>query len=184
MPCCTIGFPEMYEIFMSIEKTTSGKETFRPMKLLCYKSIVQSIAEMMQKPGILDLLNYWKLCSIPNGVLTDIYDGVVRKSFVTINGEDFLQSRYGIGLLLSVDWFQPYKHVQYSVGAIYLVVLNLPRSLRYLRENMILAGIIPGPNELSLHINSFLEQLVAELNRLWKGVEIETMEGKQNFLQL
>ena len=49
---------------------------------------------------------------------------------------------------------------------------------------MILAGIIPGPNEPSLHINSFLEQLVAELNRLWKGVEIETMEGKQKFLQL
>ena len=46
---------------------------------------------------------------------------------------------------------------------------------------MILAGIIPGPNELSLHINSFLEQLVVELNKLWKGVEIETMEGKQNF---
>ena len=118
-------------------KITSGKETFRPMKLFCYKSIVQSIAEMVQKPGILHLLNRWKLRSIPNGILADIYDGVVWKLFLTVNGEDFLQSRYGIGLLLSVDWFQPYKHVQYSVGAIHLVVLNLPRSLRYLRENMI-----------------------------------------------
>ena len=84
--------------------------------------------------------------------MADIYDGVVWKSFLTVNGEDFLQSRYGIGLLLSVDWFQPYKHVQYSVGAIYLVVLNLPYSLRYLRENMILAGVIPSPNQPSLHI--------------------------------
>ena len=53
-------------------KTTSGKETFRPMKLFCYKSIVQSIAEMVQKPEILDLLNHWKLRSIPNGILADI----------------------------------------------------------------------------------------------------------------
>ena len=43
---------------------------------------------------------------------------------------------------------------------------------------MILAGIIPGPNMLSLHINSFLEQLLVSL---WKGLVIEAMEGKQNF---
>ena len=64
----------------------------------------------------------------------------------------------------NVDWFQPYKHVQYSVGAIYLIVLNLPCNLRYYRkENMILVGIIPGPYEPSLGINSFLEPLVIDL---------------------
>ena len=41
---------------------------------------------------------------------------------------------------------------------------------------------MPGPHEPSLHINSFLEQLVAELNKLWKGVEIETSEGKNTLL--
>ena len=40
---------------VKIVKITFGKETFRPIKLFCYKSIVQSIAEMVQKPGILDL---------------------------------------------------------------------------------------------------------------------------------
>ena len=29
-----------------------------------------------------------------------------------------------------------------------------------------------------ISINSFLEQLVSELNKLWKGVEIQTNEGK------
>ena len=47
---------------------------------------------------------------------------------------------------------------------------------------MILAAIMPGPHEPSLHINSFLEQLVAELNKLWKGVEIKTSEGKNTLL--
>ena len=33
-------------------------------------------------------------------------------------------------LLLSVntDWFQPFKRTRYSVGVMYLVVLNLPRN--------------------------------------------------------
>ena len=62
--------------------------------------------------------------------------------------------------LINVDWFQPYKHVQYSVGAVYLAVLNFPGRLRYRQQNMIFVGIIPGPHEPSLHINPFLELLV------------------------
>ena len=44
---------------------------------------------------------------------------------------------------------------------------------------MLLVGIIPRPREPSLDINSFLEPVVADLLKLWKGVEIETSEGKQ-----
>lgn len=36
---------------------------------------------------------------------------------------------------------------QYSVGAIYLIVLNLPRHERFKEENIILVGMTPGPNE-------------------------------------
>ena len=50
-------------------------------------------------------------------------------------------------ILLHLYWFQPYTHTQTSIGVIYLTVLNLPRYLRYKRENVILVGIIPGPNE-------------------------------------
>ena len=42
---------------------------------------------------------------------------------------------------------------------------------------MILVGIIPGPHEPSLHINSYLEPLVEELVALWKGVTMTTLEG-------
>jgi hypothetical protein len=90
-----------------------------------------------------------------------------------------LSDRYSLGLLINVDWFQPYKHVNYSVGAIYIAILNFPRRLRFRRENMILVGIIPGPHEPSLHINSFLEPLVQDLLKLWKGIEMPTTEGTQ-----
>ena len=61
---------------------------------------------------------------------------------------------------MNVDWFSPFKHTPYSAGAVYLSVMNLPRSKRFVKENMILVGLIPGPNERSLNINSYLEPLV------------------------
>lgn len=44
---------------------------------------------------------------------------------------------------------------------------------------MILVGVIPGPHEPSLHINSYLEQFVHDLLKLWHGIEMLTMEGTQ-----
>ena len=128
---------------------------------------------------MLDILNKWKNRALPSGVMADIYDGSVWKSFLTIDGNEFLSRRYTFGLLINVDWFQPYAHVQYSVGAIYLAILNFPRQLRYRRENMVLIGVIPGPHEPSLHINALLEPLVDELLKLWKGIEMPTTEGNQ-----
>ncbi|XP_031548964.1 uncharacterized protein LOC116286545 [Actinia tenebrosa] len=72
--------------------------------------------------------------------------------------------------MLNVDWFQPYKHTNYSCGVIYLVVMNLPREERFKTENVILVGIITGPNEPKGNINSFLQPLVSELTDLWDGV--------------
>ena len=46
-----------------------------------------------------------------NGVMADVYDGVVWNSFLTVDGKDFFNSRYSIGLMINVDWFQPYKHM-------------------------------------------------------------------------
>ena len=92
-------------------KTAIGTRVLQPIKVFCYKSIIESIGELVQRPGMLDLLNHWKSRTIPNGDMADVYDGLVWKSFLTVDGKDFLKSRYSIGLLISVDWFQPYKHV-------------------------------------------------------------------------
>ena len=69
--------------------------------------------------------------------------------------------------MLNIDWFQPFKHSVYSVGALYIRIMNLPRSVRFKPENVILVGLIPGPHEPRLNINSYLQPLVAELNQLF-----------------
>ena len=44
---------------------------------------------------------------------------------------------------------------------------------------MILIGVLQGPHEPSLHINSFIETFVQELLKLWKVIEMPTSEGTQ-----
>jgi len=55
---------------------------------------------------------------------------------------------------------------------IYITILNLPRFLRYKRENIILVGLIPGPHEPKNDINSFLKPLVDELQDFWAGISL------------
>ena len=57
---------------------------------------------------------------------------------------------------LNLDWFQPFERTQYSVGVIYAVILNLARSIRFKPENVLIIGIIPGPDEPPLVINSYI----------------------------
>ena len=105
-----------------------------------------------------------------NNCLTEIYDGFVWKEF--FDSESSFSSKYSFAFALNVDWFQPYTHTKSSIGAIYLTVLNLPRYIRYKRENVILLGIIPGPHEPKYDINSFLKPLVDELQQFWVGINL------------
>ncbi|XP_019624867.1 PREDICTED: uncharacterized protein LOC109470372 [Branchiostoma belcheri] len=104
--------------------------------------------------------------------MTDVYDGQVWKDFQhdNISGNPFLSEPIDLALMLNCDWYQPYKHSEYSVGVLYLVILNLPREERFKEENLIIVGLIPGPKEPKLDINTFLEPLVEELQDLWNGV--------------
>ena len=46
---------------------------------------------------------------------------------------------------------------------------------RFLQENVILVGVIPGPREPQFDINSFLKPLVDDLLLLWNGVLMDTI---------
>ena len=98
------------------------------------------------------------------------YDGNVWKELQDIDGIPFLSIPHNYCFTMNVDWFNPYDRTEYSVGAIYLVIQNLPRSERYKFENVILVGMIPGPKEPKRDMNSYLSPLVTELNQLFQGV--------------
>lgn len=143
----------------------SGTRRFYPFKWFCCRSIKESLREMVSRPGFEDLCEKWRDRNIPEGKQEDVMDGKVWKEF---NGEkyNFFTQERCYGLMLNVDWFRPFKHVQYSVGAVYLTILNLPKPERYKRKNVILAGIIPHMGS-EPKTNTFLSYLVEELKEAW-----------------
>ena len=132
-----------------------------------YQSLKDAASRLLKRKGFLEKCELWKAKTTNSDYLCDVYDGKVWQDF-----QSFLMQPYSWCLALNVDWFQPFTHVSDSVGALYLVVLNLPREERYRKENMMLVGIIPGPHEPSLNINSYLTPLVLELQAFYSGVDI------------
>ena len=154
--------------------STRGKIYLHPWLIYCFKSVRESLSDMLQKPSFIEKCELWKQRTVSDGVYSDVYDGQVWKDFLNYDGVPFLSAPFNFGLHLNVDWFQPFDRTQHSEGAVYLSILNLPRQERFLKENVILVGIIPGPKEPELLMNSFLQPLVDELKALWEGVVMYT----------
>ena len=77
--------------------------------------------------------------------------------------------------MINLDWFQPFKSAVYSCEAIYGVICNLPRDIRFKRENMLTLALLPGPNEVKLDkINHYLAPIIDELLELWDGFNLPT----------
>jgi hypothetical protein len=68
--------------------------------------------------------------------------------------------------MLNVDWFQPFKHTNCSIGVIYLAFFNLPREERFKCQNIILVGVIPDM-KTEPKTNTFMNLLVNELKEAW-----------------
>ena len=46
--------------------------------------------------------------------------------------------------------------------------------MRFKPENMLILGLMPGPNEASLHqINYYLAPIVDQFQSFWKGVTLD-----------
>ncbi len=153
--------------------TCNGNRRLYPHKVFCCSNLAADLQKLILRPGFLDLCESTRnLSTVAEGVLRDVFDGTIWKQFTAIDGSPFLNDANNYGLLLNIDWLQPFEHTKYSVGVIYLAILNLPRSIRFKQENVILYGVIPGPCEPSLTINTYLDFLVSDLLKLWKGVKL------------
>ena len=73
----------------------------------------------------MNLCNLWLKGRASNDFMADITDGKVWTELVTSISPDRTPVNI-LGLLINIDWFQPYKDISYSVGVIYAVIINLP----------------------------------------------------------
>jgi len=158
---------------------TKCKKILYPFKVYCYQSLQDSLQNFYHRESFVSNCNLWREGTTSDEIIKDIYGGKVWQEFCK---NSFFEDPYSLGFILNVDWFQPFTHTRYSVGVIYLTILNLPRHLRYKRENVILVSIMPGPHEPPREINSYLQPLVKELQQFWKGVKLSvfTSNGKKD----
>ena len=167
-------------------KKIKTKKAFKlvPIKAYPYQPLANSLSYLADKPGFLESCEAWRMESrtLSESYLSDIYNGKVWAEY-NLNG--FLTAPYCYLVTLNVDWFQPYTHIEYSVGVIYLAIQNLPRSERYKEENVILVGLIPGPSEPKLTVNSYLFPLVEEVKMAWfNGIKVKVCDGSQITIRL
>ena len=155
-----------------------------PVRQYHYRRIQDYVARLYARADLQDYL-YGSRREQPNRsseVMKDILDAPYLRDFL---GPDqatpFIECPQGEGRLvfsLNMDGLNPFGNKEagkkVSVGAMYMVCLNLPPSIRNEIENVYLVGVIPGPSEPSLEqINSFLRPLVDDLLIFWRtGVYI------------
>ena len=167
------GQPLLREIF-----ARSGKKYLVPHKVYCYMPLKKSLEKFFNSPNFVKNCNSWRKRTTSENILSDIYDGAIWKEFHDPTKLNFFNNENNLALMLNVDWFCPYKHVRsVSVGAIYAVLLNLPRELRFKKENMILIGIIPNMSK-EPSTNTFIKPFVDEMHAAWTdGLNITTKHG-------
>ncbi|KAG1440807.1 hypothetical protein G6F56_011765 [Rhizopus delemar] len=143
-------------------ETKKGKLV--PHRIYVFNSVIETLKKFLARDGFAQQITAWKNRHLQKeGHMFDIYDGNVWKNFKINSTDDtpfFFQSDFNLGFAINVDWYQQYAGSVYSVGAIYLTCLNLPRKIRNLRSNSIFVGLMPGPGEAHLQqINSYLQPL-------------------------
>ena len=151
-----------------VVSTNGSKQWLYPYKIYAYQSLKVSLQRLLQRQEILSAIS--KGTSSCEGGYFDIYDGEAWQQLKDSNGEFYFGKKRNLAGIFNIDWFQPFESSEHSVGALYLVLLNLPREMRFKKENVILVGIIPGPKEPDLNVNTYLQPLVNELMSFWKGI--------------
>ena len=148
-----------------------------PLKVFPYFPLSKSLEILAKRPGFFTACEEWRdrARSIPSYHLGDIYDGQIWHDFNSATGHRFLCGPMAYLVTLNVDWFQTFLHTQYSVGAMYLTVQNLPRSIRCKEENVILVGVMPGPSEPELAMNSSLSPLVENSSKVGKRASLSQL---------
>jgi hypothetical protein len=96
----------------------------------------------------------------------DYWDGELHKKH---KADGFFEDDHDIALAFSTDGLQLFAKGQYGVWPLLLINLNLPPEIRVKKDNLMLCGIIPGPNSPK-DIHSFLKPVVDELKQLETGI--------------
>ncbi|QRV95522.1 Transposase family tnp2 [Ceratobasidium sp. AG-Ba] len=161
-------------VLFTLRKLASGKTRRVAHMTYPFALPIAWIKHMLSLPGMAELMQHWQ---------NDRDDKDRLKSLVT--SEDWMENldpHKPMGDLC--NGFQTTKEGNYSVGACYLVIDNLPRHMRFLRENISLSILMPGPHEPDDYaLDQMLSPLIEELLELKQGVRMVVRQGHPPILR-
>ena len=111
-------------ILLKTVELASGKAIFYPLMTYCYIDFHPSLQCLLLDQNFTSLCSHWKSMDTSLDKLEEVYDGRVWNNFKNVNGSPFLEDNHAYAFMINMDWFQPYKHLTYSVVVIYLTFLD------------------------------------------------------------
>lgn len=153
-----------------------GRYIYRPLKTFEYQSVDDWLGWMLSRPHLENLMASSARLSSVKDKARDIWDCQAIQDIVFNDRYKFKnspESDLRLAFSIGIDWFKVFPGGEarkaWSIGAIYLVCMNLPPAMRYRHENICLLGIIPGPKKPSTaQLNHFLEPIVKQLLPYWE----------------
>lgn len=111
-----------------VNGTSPAKYVFVPNQTFGCTKLCEEIKGILSDDETLEHVLNGPSRRSPDGVFADIYDGSWWNSS---EWASYLSTNTNLALQMNLDWFNPFRRVQYSAGALYLAILNLPLSMRY-----------------------------------------------------
>lgn len=102
-----------------------------------------------------------------SGIMTDIWNG---KLMSCLRDKGLFSNTTDLALSFHTDGVKLFKtRSAFHIWPLLLIINNLPPEERFKRENLLLLGLIPGPQQPK-DIDSFLRPLINELKLLQAGI--------------
>ena len=179
VPCCTYCSVHSAMPCNAHLAHDKGQGQYVPLCKYVVLDIFDYLARLHACPQFEDSLEQ-SLQAVPqtDHGMKDVMDGSYLSQLKDINGQPWRRiegTDSHLTLALFVDWFQPHSekhHEQTTVGAIYLICLDLPPHLRYKADYIFMLANIPGPKEpVKEQLNHLLDPIVDQLLKLYeKGI--------------
>ena len=102
-----------------------NKQSLYPFRTYCYQSLKISLQRLLQRQDVRKALA--RNIIQHEGAYFDIYDGKVWRQFKDPHGHLYFNDRRNLAGMFNIDWFQPFEGSEHSLGAMYMVLLNLQK---------------------------------------------------------
>ncbi|XP_019434448.1 PREDICTED: uncharacterized protein LOC109341097 [Lupinus angustifolius] len=153
-----------------------------PAKVLRYFPLIPRLQRLYMCSKTAELLKWHAKKANPDGLVRHPRDSKAWKEFDKMYPDFALDSR-NIRLALATDDFNPFGTLssKNSIWPVMLYAYNYSPWYCMKQTSLIMSMIIPGPKMPGNSIDVYLQPLVSELQKLWKGVEAYDSSTKESF---